>query len=51
MADGTHIDATMLDSIVALFKSHKDRLTQNVLADVTKTRILLRYGWLGRLSP
>ena len=35
MIDGTHINATVSESIVAQFRGRKDRPTQNVLAVVT----------------
>jgi len=42
MIDGTHIDVTILKSIVAQFRGRKDRPTQNVLDVVTSN--LLCYG-------
>ena len=34
MIDGTHINAIILENIVAQFRARKDRATQNVLAAV-----------------
>ena len=49
MADGTHIDATVSESIIARFKGHKDGPTQCTCCCHTKQAILLRYGLLERV--
>ena len=48
MIDGTHIDVTILKSIVAQFRGRKDRPTQNVLDIVTSNKQFVMLWLVGK---